>query len=302
MLALSQVVINDVRASGGRRLQSSGGGSVIVDFSILRGCILRDRGTGDCIEESDSAFSSVQLSSAITRGVVIAGATLTSGVEIISADDDRVVLSTTSTVMTHADHGITFIPGGPAGTVAMNETHHITSSGDVIEALNSSHHIDAAGAVTSHVEANLTREFHGLTDEHLDNHTAAGSTHDLVHLYNPALADSGWLDTDCRAVPPLVWPGEPGFDRFVPWFAPGPGTFTRDYDGLTFETFGGETNNGGDYLSDGGVWCLWDPSMGEPVAEPAAEPAADSTGSSIPPGLIGAMGERAAICDGKPTR
>ena len=104
-------------------------------------------------------------------------------------------LSTTSTVMTHEEHNITFIPGGPAGTVAINETHHITSTGDVIESLNSTHHIGSGGSVTSNVEGNLTREFHGLTDEHLDNHTTAGSTHDLVHLYHPGLADSGWLAT-----------------------------------------------------------------------------------------------------------
>ena len=57
--------------------------------------------------------------------------------------------------------------------------------------------------LTSHVEANLTREFHGLTDEHLDNHTAAGSTHDLVHLYNSGLADSSWFGT---AEPPEMKP------------------------------------------------------------------------------------------------
>ena len=69
--------------------------------------------------------------------------------------------------------------------------HHDDESGAIT--INATHHMDAAGAVTSHVEANLTREFHGLTDEHLDNHTAAGSTHDLVHLYNPGLADSSWF-------------------------------------------------------------------------------------------------------------
>ena len=149
-----------------------------MDFSILR-------------DDSDSAFSTDVLSAAITAGVSIAGSTLTSGVEIISAPQ---LLSTTSTVMTHEEHNITFIPGGPAGTVAINETHHITSTGDVIESLNSTHHIGSDGLLTSNAEANLTREFHGLTDEHLDNHTAAGSTHDMVHLFHPTLADSGWLE------------------------------------------------------------------------------------------------------------
>ena len=98
---------------------------------------------------------------------------------------------TSSTIMTHEEHNLTFIPGGPAGTVAINGTHHTTSTGDVIEAMamadtrSSTHHIASDGLVTSHVEANLTREFHGLTDEHLDNHAAAGTTPDLVHLYHP---------------------------------------------------------------------------------------------------------------------
>ena len=104
-----------------------------------------------------------------------------------------------------ANGAVDWPQGGPAGTVAINETHHETPDGDVIEVIqsvddesglitiNTTHHIDAAGEVTSHVEGNLTREFHGLTDEHLDNHTAAGSTHDLVHLYNPGLADSSWF-------------------------------------------------------------------------------------------------------------
>ena len=89
-----------------------------MDFSILR-------------DSNGTAFSTDVLSAVITAGVSIAGATLTSGVEIISAPQ----LSTTTTVMTHEEHNITFIPGGPAGTVAINETHHITSTGDVIESL-----------------------------------------------------------------------------------------------------------------------------------------------------------------------
>ena len=105
-----------------------------------------------------------------------------------------------------ANGAVDWPQGGPAGTVAINETHHETPDGDVIEVIqsvddesglitiNTTHHIDAAGEVTSHVEGNLTREFHGLTDEHLDNHTAAGSTHDMVHLFHPTLADSGWLE------------------------------------------------------------------------------------------------------------
>ena len=160
------------------------GGSVIVDFSILH-------------DASGTAFSTDVLSEAITTGLSIANATLTSGVEITSTPQ----LSTTSTVMTHEEHNLTFIPGGPAGTVAINGTHHTTSTGDVIEAINSTHHIASDGLVTSHVEANLTREFHGLTDEHLDNHTAAGSTHDLVHHFHPSLLEDPEIEppTHCTA-------------------------------------------------------------------------------------------------------
>ena len=142
-----------------------------MDFSILR-------------DASGTAFSTDVLSDAITTGLSIANATLTSGVEITSTPQLSTV-STVSTVMTHEEHNLTFTPGGPAGTVAINGTHHTTSTGDVIEAINSTHHIASDGLVTSHVEANLTREFHGLTDEHLDDHTAAGTTPDLVHLYHP---------------------------------------------------------------------------------------------------------------------
>ena len=161
-----------------------------MDFSILR-------------DASGTAFSTDVLSNAITTGLSIANATLTSGVEITSTPQ----LSTTSTVMTHEEHNLTFIPGGPAGTVAINGTHHTTSTGDVIEAINSTHHIASDGLVTSHVEANLTREFHGLTDEHLDDHTAAGTTPAVLHLFHPELLysdDDGSFDGSFDDIAPVV--------------------------------------------------------------------------------------------------
>ena len=54
-------------------------------------------------------------------------------------DMDTATMSVTT--MSHEQHNLTFIPGGPAGTVAINQTHHTTFTGDVIEVLNSSHHI-----------------------------------------------------------------------------------------------------------------------------------------------------------------
>merc|ERR1712166_250992 len=92
-------------------------------------------------------------------------------------DDDNM------TMTSNEEHGITFIPGGPAGTMALNETHHLTPFGTVVEALNSTHHLDEAGVMTSNVAGNLTREHHGLTDEHLDAHAADGTDHALHDFF-----------------------------------------------------------------------------------------------------------------------
>lgn len=64
--------------------------------------------------------------------------------------------------------------------------HHDDESGAIT--INATHHMDAAGAVASHVEGNLTREFHGLSDEHLDNHTAAGTAPDVMGMFHPVRA------------------------------------------------------------------------------------------------------------------
>eukprot|EP01051_Picozoa_sp_SAG22_P004547 SAG22_NODE_246_length_13948_cov_12.055744_11_plen_349_part_00 len=96
------------------------------------------------------------------------------------------------TTMTNEEHNITFLPGGPAGTMALNHTHHLTPDGTVIEELNETHHYDPAGFVTAHVDANLTREYHELTDEHLDAHADANEHHALFTHYAPP------RDFDCN--------------------------------------------------------------------------------------------------------